>query len=564
MSSRRARLAAWPAAVYGIAVPHPGPGSSRGAAAIGAAALATLVLLVYGEVGGFGFVEYDDGAYVFENAVVRGGLGWSSVVWAFTTFDASNWHPLTWISLLADVSLFGVDPGWMHRMNVAWHFANSLLLWIVLERLTGERWRSWLVATLFAVHPLHVESVAWISERKDVLSTFFFLLALGAWRAYVARPSARRYAAVAALHLFGLLSKPMVVTLPVVLLLVDVWPLGRLAFGPGAGRRLARLLVEKVPLLALSAASSLVTIFAQHQGGATATAEGVPYAGRVGNALLAAASYLEKTVWPANLAVFYPNPAVGPAGLPVGHVALAALLLAALTALAVWQRTRRPYLLVGWLWFGVTLLPVIGLVQVGLQGMADRYTYVPLIGIFVALAWALPGTWVATRPRALAVGSGVAAMLLVLAVAGRAQASTWRDSLTLFEHAAQVTEGNWLAWKNVGFVRYRRGETLLALEAFRRSAQARPDEPDIWFNLGAAHATLDQHAQAAESFRRAILLAPEDAESWFALGISRAMLAQPDGAAEAVTRLERLDPAKARELDGIAQRIARQLAARPR
>jgi tetratricopeptide (TPR) repeat protein len=541
-------------------VPDRVPGSRGRWTALGAVALVVLVVHAFGHVGGFGFVDYDDGAYVTENAKVQGGLGWSGVVWAFTTLTAANWHPLTWLSLMSDVSLFGVDAGWMHRVNAVWHLANALLLWLVLERLTGARWRSWLVAALFAVHPLHVESVAWISERKDLLSTFFFLLAIAAWRSYVARPSTARYAGVAALHTLGLLSKPMVVTLPVVLLVLDVWPLGRLAPGSRRAVGLGRLLLEKVPLLALSAASSLVTILAQHGGGATATAEGIPYAARLGNALLAAAFYLEKTVWPTNLAAFYPNPAVGPAGLPAGRLALAAVLLGTLSALAIWQRRRRPYLLAGWLWFVVTLLPVIGLVQVGLQGMADRYTYVPLVGVFVALAWALPEGWTATRARALVLGSGAAAAVLALAVAARAQASTWRDTFTLFQHAAQVTDGNWLAWKNVGVVHHRRGETRLAIEAFRRSAQARPDQADIWFNLGAAHATLDHHAQAAECFRRATLLEPGDGESWFALGISRAMLRQPDGAAEAVQRLRTIDPAKARELGEIVERIARQLA----
>jgi tetratricopeptide (TPR) repeat protein len=528
---------------------------------VGAVALGVLVALAYAQVGGFGFVAYDDGLYVAENAVVQRGLTVEGVAWAFTTLTASNWHPLTWLSLMVDVSVFGVDAGWLHRVNVLWHLANALLLWVVLERFTGARWRSWLVAALFAVHPLHVESVAWISERKDVLSTFFWLLAMGAWRAYVERPSARRYAGVAGLLLLGLLSKPMVVTLPVVLLLLDVWPLGRLGDGPGVGARLRPLVLEKVPLLALSAASSVVTVVAQHLGGATATAEGVPYAGRLGNALLAAAFYLQKTFWPAGLAVFYPNPAIDPAGLPPGRVIVSALVLAALSAIVLWQRRRRPYLLFGWLWFWVTLLPVIGLVQVGLQGMADRYTYVPLVGIFVALAWLVPEVGRATPARRIALHVAALATILALAIAARAQAGHWRDTFTLFDHAARVTEGNWLAWKNLGVVHHERGDTRLALDAFGRSARARPDQADIWFNLGVEHAALDRHREAAECFRRATLLEPEDRESWFALGISRAMLRQPEGAAEAVARLRGVDPAKARELEAIVERIARQLAA---
>jgi tetratricopeptide (TPR) repeat protein len=286
----------------------------------------------------------------------------------------------------------------------------------------------------------------------------------------------------------------------------------------------------------------------------------VPYAGRLGNALLAAAFYLHKTVWPAGLAVFYPNPAIDPAGLPAGRVAVSGLVVAALSAVAVWQRRRRPWLLFGWLWFCVTLLPVIGLVQVGQQGMADRYTYVPLVGIFVALAWLVPEAWGATRERQFALAAAAFAPVLALAVAARAQAGHWRDTFTLFDHAARVTEGNWLAWKNLGVVHHERGETRLALDAFGRSARARPDQADIWFNLGVEHAALDQHLEAAECFRRATLLEPGDLESWFALGISRAMLRQPEGAAEAVERLRGIEPAKARELETIVERIARQLA----
>ncbi len=536
------------------AIPLSGPGRR----ALGAVVLAALVALVYAQVGGFDFVAYDDGDYVTQNPVVRRGLTLEGVAWAFTTLTAANWHPLTWLSLLADVSVFGVDAGWLHRVNVLWHLANALLLWVVLERFTGARWRSWLVAALFAVHPLHVESVAWISERKDVLSTFFWLLAMGAWRAYVERPSARRYAAVGGLLVLGLLSKPMVVTLPVVLLLLDLWPLGRL--GQASAARPWALVREKVPLLALSTASSAVTLAAQHLGGATATAEGVPYAGRLGNAIIAASFYLHRTVWPAGLAAFYPNPAIDPAGVPAAGVVAGGVLLAALSTVAVWQRRRRPYLLFGWLWYGVTLLPVIGLVQVGQQGMADRYTYVPLVGVFVGIAWLVPEAWHATRPRRLAVAGVALAAIVALAVAARAQTAHWRDTFTLFDHASRVTDRNWLAWKNLGVVHHERGETRRALDAFWRSAQARPDQADIWFDLGVEHAALDQHREAVECFRRATLLEPGDPESWFALGISRAMLRQRDGAAEAVERLRGIDPGKARELDAIVERIARQLA----
>ncbi len=529
--------------------------------ALGAFALAALVAVVFAQVGGFGFVAYDDGLYVGGNDVVRRGLTPAGVAWAFTTLTGSNWHPLTWISLMADVSIFGVDAGWLHRVNVAWHLANALLLWGVLESYTGARWRSWAVAALFAVHPLHVESVAWISERKDVLSTFFWLLAMGAWRAYVERPSRRRYVAVAALFALGLLSKPMVVTFPVVLVLLDLWPLRRIGDGPEPSGRWRTLALEKAPLLALSAASSAVTVVAQHLGGSTATSEGVPYAGRIGNAVVSAASYLAKTVWPSRLAVFYPHPAVGPGGLSTGTVIASGAILAALTAIAIRERRRRPWLFVGWCWYGVTLLPVIGILQVGRQGMADRYTYLPLVGIFVALAWLVPSAASATSVRRAATWGAAAAGLLALAVAARLQAARWRDTFTLFDHAARVTDGNWLACKNLGVVYHDRGDAPRALDAYERAARARPDQADVWFDLGVEHAALGRHREAAECFRRATALEPRDRESWFGLGISRAMLRQPDGAAEAVERLRAVDPAKARDLEAIVDRIARQYAA---
>lgn len=535
-------------------------GARHARAFAGALALAGLVALVYGQVGGFGFVAYDDGLYVTENPMVQRGLTWDGLVWAFTTLHATNWHPLTWLSLMGDVSLFGVDPGWMHRVNVLWHLANALLLWRVLERYTGARWRSWLVATHFAVLPVHVESVAWISERKDVLSTFFWLLTLAAWLGWLRRRSAWRYALALAAFALGLLAKPMLVTLPIVLLLLDVWPLGRLGPGPDRAARVRRAVLEKLPLLALSLASGVTTIVAQHAGGATATREALPLAARAGNAALSAALYLWKTAWPAKLAVFYPNPAVGPAGLPPGPVVAAVLLLAAISVVAAWQRHRRPWLLVGWLWFLITLLPVIGLLQVGLQGMADRYTYVPVIGVSLALAWLLPGRWGATRAGRLALGVAAAALLLGLAGAARAQAAVWRDSFTLFSHATRVTEGNWLAWKNLGTIHHGRGDTVRALEAFREAARARPDDPDVWFDLGTEHAALDQHAQAAECFRRAVLLEPSDREAWFRLAVARALLGERDAAAEAVRRLGALDAVLGAQAAQVVDRIERQLA----
>jgi len=359
----------------------PIPAFSRSRVIVLALLLAVGTAAVYLPVRSFDFCGFDDDAYVSENALVRQGLTPRGVAWAFTTFRAANWHPLTWLSHMLDVSLFGMEPGAHHLVNVAFHAANAVLLFLVLRGMTGALWGSAAVAALFALHPLHVESVAWIAQRKDVLSAFFFLLMLSAYLRYARSPSRGRLAAVTALFALGLLAKPMLVTAPFVLLLLDFWPLGR--FGgahpdpgtlpaghpPAVGVR--RAVLEKVPLFLLSALSSVVTVVAQSRGGAMVPADALPFGARAANALVACAAYLWKTFWPAGLAVYYPHTK---GELPAWKIAGAAALLSALTGIAVREARRRPYLAVGWLWFLGMLVPVIGLVQVGGQAMADRYT----------------------------------------------------------------------------------------------------------------------------------------------------------------------------------------------
>ena len=346
--------------------------------------LVLAVVLVYFQATGFSFVKVDDTTYVTGNPHVLGGLTWSGARWALVTFEASNWHPLTWISLMADAEIGGAGPRSYHVTNVLLHLASTLLLFHVLARATRSVWRSALVAALFAVHPLHVESVAWVAERKDVLSTFLGFLTIAAYLRYAGKPTPGRYAAVAATLALGLLAKPMLVTLPLVLLLLDYWPLGRITLPLRAGEGARRPLLEKVPLLALSAGSSAVTLAAQSS--ASATLGAVPLTTRLGNAAIACATYLGKAVWPVGLSIHYPY--VQP--VPAARVALSLAVLAAVTWLVARGASRRPYLVTGWLWYLVTLVPVIGFVQVGEQSMADRYTYVPLVGIFVMVAWSLP------------------------------------------------------------------------------------------------------------------------------------------------------------------------------
>jgi protein O-mannosyl-transferase len=466
------------------------------------AALAVLTLLVYSPTFHYPFVRYDDPAYVYENPHVQAGLTADGARWAFTTFDCGNWHPLTWLSLQLDAQLYGgLNAGAFHRTNVLLHAANAVLLFLVLSRMTGAVWRSAVVAGLFALHPLRVESVAWVAERKDVLSTLFWALTLAAYLHYVRQPGVGRYLLVVLPFVLGLLAKPMLVTLPFVLLLLDYWPLGRLR--PGAVRR---LLLEKVPLFGLVLASCAVTFLAQAHGNAVAPVEAFPPAARVGNALLAYVGYLGKTFWPVRLAVYYPHPG---AAVPVGPALGAGLFLAAVTTLALGPGRRWPYLAVGWLWYLGTLVPVIGLVQVGGQGMADRYTYVPLVGVFVMVVWGMADLAQGWRlPRGYLVAAGAAALSACAALT-RAQVGHWDSTLHLWEHAAAVTEGNGLAHLNLGTCYREQGRPTAARKEFEKAAALEPRAAVAHFNLGNVLADLGQPEEALAEFRTAGELDPD-------------------------------------------------------
>lgn len=582
------------------------------------ALLVALVAAVYAQAGAFAFVNLDDQQYVTANPMVLRGLRWEGVAWAFGGFHASNWHPLTWLSHMADVSLFGAHAGAHHLVSVALHALNAILLFALLRRTTGATWRSAIAAALFAVHPLHVESVAWVSERKDVLSGLLFFLALHAWVSYARRPGAGRYLAVAALLALGLLAKPMLVTLPFVLLLLDAWPLGRMAGGaelrasrsmgpvilpllrsgggegrgegvstPAARKRAPALLLEKVPLLALAAVASAVTWRAQSAGEAAVALDVVPLGARVANAAVSYAVYLVRTAWPSGLAAFYPHPVLSGSGIPAWKIAGAAALIAAITAAAVRERSRRPYLAWGWLWFLGTLVPVIGLAQVGEQALADRYTYLPLVGPFVAAAWG--GADLADRlPRGRAAAAAAAAVAVAaLALAAFRQAGTWRDSVALHRRALETTERNWVAWNGLADAladagrpadavgAYREalrlrprlasawnglgtaygmlGAHAEAIAPFEEALRVRPAYSDAWYNLGTAHGSLGRHARAAECFRSALRLRPDDARAWANLGVASALAGDRRGAAESLEALERLEPARAAALRALLE-----------
>ncbi len=483
--------------------------------------LAALILvaataLAYAPILGNGFTSYDDDQYVTANPHVRGGLSLTGLRWAWTTTDAANWHPLTWLSHMADCEFFGLDPRGHHAVSLALHLSNVALLFLVLAGMTGAAGKSAAVAALFALHPLHVESVAWVAERKDVLSGLFFLLTLAAYRRYVARPSLARYAVVGVALAAGLLAKPMLMTTPFVLLLLDRWPLER-------KESPMRLAVEKAPLLALCAASAVMTIVAQRAGGALGTAQQYPLGMRVANALVAYVVYLRKTVWPSDLAAFYPYPAGDPSWLTA---ALAASVLLGITAAGVRAGRRHPYLLVGWLWYVGMLVPVIGLVQVGEQSLADRYTYLPLIGIFLVVAWGVPGVLERLRPPGRssrwAGWAALVALLVVLAVTTKREARVWHDSVTLFEHALVVTAESSSAHVNLAIGLEERGDLDRAEQHYRRALELRPDDVVAHNNLGYVLARRDRWAEGVEHYLAALRQDPDCADAHNNLGIALA------------------------------------------
>lgn len=445
----------------------------------------------------YGFV-YDDFEFLVNNPEAH-GLSTRHLAWALTTKYFASWHPLTWLSLQLDYHVFGLRPGGYHLVNLALHAADVVLLFVVLRRMTGAVWRSALVGALFAVHPLHVESVAWISERKDVLCLCFALLALYAYAAYAERPGGWRYLLVAVLFGLALMAKSMVVTLPCVMLLLDYWPLGRFKLGLSP----VRLMAEKIPLLALAALTSLFTLFAQHQAGEINRSEQWPL--KIENALVAYVTYLGKTFWPTRLAPFYPYPTHF---FPPAEVMAAVLVLLAVTGLVVWQASRRPYLLVGWLWYLGTLVPVSGLVQVlGGHGMADRYTYLPHVGIFIMLSWGL-GDIVAARKNLVPLAAAAcAAALAACVVVSRVQLGYWHDSRSLWAHTLEVTHDNQLAHYQMGVVLQRENPEEAARH-FQAAVAIFPDYAKAHENLGAVWANQGRLAEAIEEFGTALRIDP--------------------------------------------------------
>ena len=492
-------------------------------------ALLVATFAVYAQVRHFDFVNYDDPDYTTGNVHVRQGLTAQGLEWALTSRDAANWFPLTWVSHMIDAQFFGLASGWHHLHNVLLHALAAILLCMFLERATGSRWRSALVAFLFALHPLHAESVAWVAERKDVLSACFWFLTLWAYVRYAERPGWGRYLAVALGLCLGLMAKPMVVTLPIVLLLVDYWPLARL------GQRWRKAIGEKLPLLGLSGAAAAITYLVQEHAGAV---KAVPLGTRLANATLSCAIYVVKTFWPTGLAVFY----LYPREFALLPILAAGLLLAAVTGGVIVLRRRAPYLLTGWGWFLVTLVPVIGLVQVGGQARADRYMYIPMVGLLIMLVWGAAEISEKWHAKVLAVPLAAAACLACAAVTW-IQVGYWRNSETLFRHALAVTEANSVAFHNLGsYLMFSPGRLSEAIPYLEAAVRIDPDSAPAHTDLGSALARTGHLAEAIAQFEEAILLEPDAPIPHNNLGSALTEAGRlPEAIAEFQTAL-RLDP----------------------
>jgi Flp pilus assembly protein TadD len=487
--------------------------------AFGIAALCLLIAAIYYPVAHFGFINLDDNLYVYGNDQVTKGLSLSFVRWAFTSFWCGNWHPLTWLSHGLDVSLFGVEPGPHHLVNVVFHLANSLLVFFVFRRMTGRHWASLVVAALFAVHPAHVESVAWVSERKDVLSTLFWLLTMLAYIAYVRRPRWTIYVLVLLLFGLGLMAKPMLVTLPCVLLLCDFWPLGRFR----TNRNMITAVVEKLPMFAMSAALSLVTYIAQHSQGAVQSLDALSLSTRFTNAIAAYGKYLVMYVYPADLAVWYPYDG----NIPNWQISGSVLLLIGLTALSLWQIRKRPFLLFGWLWFVGTLVPVIGIVQVGSQALADRYTYIPYIGLFVMSVWGAASLIEETGfSRVLYEVVSVVA-IVILAVFAQRQVMYWQNNETLYRHTLAVTANNHLISHNLCHDLMMQGRLDEAEPLCRRAVEIVPDFGGAYNTLGVVQLKEGKYADAEASFNDAVRYAPDYEYAWLNLAHAQALQGRP-------------------------------------
>ena len=474
---------------------------------------------VYWQVHNYDFVNFDDNNYVYDNRHVQSGLTLDSISWAFTTNHTANWHPLTWLSHMLDYQFFGLNPGRHHLTNLLFHIANTLLLFFVFRKMTGHLWQSAFIASLFALHPLHVESVAWISERKDVLSTFFWMLTMWSYIWYVQHQRIDKYLLVLLFFILGLMAKPMLVTLPFVLLLLDYYPLYR--FHKSDDRInsyqksiVFRLVLEKIPLFVLVVMSSAITFYAQKHGGGVISLDAIPIQARIANALVSYVNYILKMIYPSDLAVLYPYPR----NFPWWQITGAFLLLLSVSFLAVRFIKRSPYFFVGWLWYLGTLVPVIGLVQIGNQSMADRYTYIPLIGIFIIISWGIPEFVRRWHYKKILLSTIATAILFVFMTITFFQVGYWKNSVTLFEHTLAVTTNNYKLHNNLGLALQAQGRIDDAINHYEEALRIKPENEIAYNNLGTALKDQGRIDDAIKHYLEALRIKPDLGEAHYNLG----------------------------------------------
>jgi Flp pilus assembly protein TadD len=498
---------------------------------------------VYAQVRHFELVDFDDLSYITDNPHVRTGLSPGNVRWAFTHAYDGYWMPLTWLSYMADRSLFDAQSGAYHLTSVALHAATACVLFLALVRMTRRAWPSAIVTALFAIHPMHVESVAWVAERKDVLSGLFFFLTIWAYARYVERPAWTRYALVVLSFACGLMAKPIVVTLPLVLLLLDVWPLKR-----------PRALGDKVPLFLLAAAVAAITVITQRQAGAVPDVAAIPVSTRTTNALVSAAWYLERIFWPSGLAAIYPYPRVA----PVPQAVLAAVVLLAISVAVFRARRNAPYLLVGWLWYLVTLVPVLGLIQAGPQARADRYTYLSMTGMAIMVVWGIAHVTAARRALARPIAATACIILSIYAALAWQQAQYWRDGETVFRRALSVTTGNYVAHTGLAAVLTAQGRYTEGIEAYGDAIRAAPEFPEAYAGLGRVLLASDRAEAAVPALTEAVRLVPRDAVSQSNLATALARMGRLDESNVAYREAVRLAPDFGTAHSGLAINLATQ------
>ena len=523
--------------------------------------LVIAILAVYWQVRNYPFVNYDDRPYVTQNQYVQDGLTVKSIAWCFTAVHSSNWHPLTWLSHMLDCQIYGMNPGQHHLTNVLFHILNTLLLFFVFKRMTKDLWQSGFVAALFALHPLHVESVAWIAERKDVLSTFFWIMTLWSYTRYVERSGFDRYLLVLLFFILGLMAKPMLVTLPFVLLLLDYWPLNRFQFKKsGYGNKSEQelfplaLIWEKIPLFVLSAALSVVTYLVQKSSGAVSPLDAIPFKVRIANAMVSYASYIGKMIWPHNLSVFYPYPK----DILLWKIVGASFLLMAISVVVFMMVKTKPYFVVGWLWYIGTLVPVIGLVQVGMQAMADRYTYVPLIGIFITIAWGIPDLVPKWRYKRIGLAAITTVVLTILMITSQLQVRYWSNSTTLFEHAINVTVDNSVAHINLGEALAEHGNTEAAVRHFYEALRIKPDLVAPLLNIGVTLREKGKIDEAVNHFLKVLLFKSDCVEAYYELGDTLEKRGDFVGAVKYYLEAIRIKPDQAKLYNNLGAMLAYQ------